>query len=102
MTRSRTPAVRSRLVSWTMRQRLTLLLTCSMRTATRDASIGGSLGAREGTASRLPGWHNDLNLVQRQRQEAQILKQPAPRRQGIRGGIGNACILGAARIGLTQ
>jgi hypothetical protein len=35
MTRSRTPAFRRRLVSWTMRQRLTLLLTCSMRTRRR-------------------------------------------------------------------
>lgn len=35
MTRSRTPAFRRRQVSWTMRHRLTLLLTCSMRTRRR-------------------------------------------------------------------
>ena len=35
MTTSRTPAFRRRLGSWTMRQRLTLLLTCSMRTRRR-------------------------------------------------------------------
>ena len=71
-------------------------------TATRDAPIGGFLGAREGAASRLPGRHDDLHLVQRKRQEAQILEQPAPCGQGVRGGIGNAFIVGAARIGLTQ
>jgi hypothetical protein len=70
--------------------------------ATRDASIGGLLGAREGAASRLPGRHDHLNLVQRTRQEAQILEPPAPRRQGVRGGLGNACIVGAACMGLTQ
>lgn len=35
MTRSRTPTFRTRLVSWTMRQRLTRLLTGSMRTRRR-------------------------------------------------------------------
>jgi hypothetical protein len=71
-------------------------------TATRDAPIGGFLGTREGAASRLPGRYDDLHLVQRKRQEAQILEQPAPCRQGVRGGIGNAFIVGAAGIGRTQ
>jgi hypothetical protein len=35
MIRSRTPAFRRRQVSWTIRQRLTRLLTCSMRTRRR-------------------------------------------------------------------
>jgi hypothetical protein len=71
-------------------------------TATRDASIRGFLGAREGAASRLSRRHDDLHLVQRKRQEAQILAQPVSRRQGVRGGIGNSFIVGAAGIGLTQ
>jgi len=71
-------------------------------TATRDAPIGGFWGAREGAASRLPGRHEDLHLVQRKRQDAQILAQAAPCRQGVRGGIGHAFIVGAACIGLTQ
>jgi len=71
-------------------------------TATRDAPIRGFLRAREGAASRLPGRHEDLHLVQRKRQEAEILEQAAPCRQGVRGGIGHAFIVGAAGRGLTQ
>jgi hypothetical protein len=89
MTRSRTPAFRRRLASWTMRQRLTLLLTCSMR-------------PRAMPSSRLASRHDDLDVVQRKCQKAQILEQPAARGQGVWGGIGNAFIMGTARIGLTQ
>jgi hypothetical protein len=71
-------------------------------TTARDTPIGGFLGAREGAASRLPGRHNDLHLVQRKRQEAHSLEQPTSRRQGVRGGIGHAFVVGAARRGLTQ
>jgi hypothetical protein len=71
-------------------------------TPTREAPIRDLLGAGELPSMRLPGRHDDLHLVERERQEAQILEQPAPRRQGIRGGIGNAFIMGTARIGLTQ
>jgi hypothetical protein len=71
-------------------------------TTARDASIGSFLGAREGAASRLPGRHDDLDLIERKRQEAQILEQPTARRQGVRGGIRNAFIVGTTRIGLTQ
>ena len=70
--------------------------------ATRDAPIGHLLYAREGPAPGLLGGHDDLDLVQGKRQEAQVLEQPAPRRQGVRGGIGNAFIVGTARIGCTQ
>jgi hypothetical protein len=52
---------------------------------TSDALIRRLLGPRE-----------------RERQEAQILEQPAPCRQGIGGGIRHALIVGTARIGLTQ
>jgi hypothetical protein len=71
-------------------------------TATRDTPIGSFLGTREGKASRLPGRHDDLDLVERKRQEAQILEQPTARGQGVWGGIGNALIVGTAGIGLTQ
>jgi hypothetical protein len=69
---------------------------------TSEAPIRGPLRAREGPAPGLPGRHDDLDVGQRIRQEAQILKQPAPRRQGVRGGIGHAFIVGTARIGLAQ
>src|SRR5215475_302536 len=70
--------------------------------APRDTPIGGFLGAREGAASRLPSWHDELDLVERKRQEPQILEQLAARRQGVRGGLGHALIVGTARRGLAQ
>ena len=65
-------------------------------------SIGGFLGPREGSAPGLLGRHNDLDVVERERQEAQILEQPTPRGQRIRRGIRNPLIMGAAGIGLAQ
>jgi hypothetical protein len=70
--------------------------------ATRDAPICSFLGAREGPASRLPGRHDDLDLIEGERQEAQILEQPTARGQGIRGRISNSLIVGTAHVGLTQ
>jgi hypothetical protein len=58
--------------------------------------------AREGPATRLAGRHDDLDVVERQRQEAQILQQAALGGQGVRGGLGNALIVGAAGVGVTQ
>jgi hypothetical protein len=69
---------------------------------TGNAPIRGLLRACELPSSRLPGRHDDLHPVEREGQEAKILEQPAPRRQGVRGGIGNPLIVGMARIGLTQ
>jgi hypothetical protein len=60
------------------------------------------LRARELPASRLPGRHDDLDLGERAGQAAQILEQPAPRGQGVRGRLGNALIMGATRIGVPQ
>jgi hypothetical protein len=48
-------------------------------TSARDAPIRGCLRARKSTATWLPGWHDHLDLVTRERQEAQILEQPAAR-----------------------
>ena len=70
--------------------------------ATRDAPICSFLGAREGPASRLPGRHDDLDLIEGERQEAQILEQPTARGQGVRGRIGNPLIVGTAHVSLTQ
>src|SRR5882672_1072495 len=102
MTRSRTPAFRRRQMSCTMRQRLTLLLTCSMRTRWRAMRRFAAFCAREGPASWLPRRHDHLHLVERERQEAEILEQPTARGHGVRGGIGNPLIVGTARVGLTQ
>jgi hypothetical protein len=53
-------------------------------------------------AARFLRGHEDLDLGERERQEAQILQQPTPSRQGIRGGLGNAFIMHAASKGFTQ
>jgi hypothetical protein len=70
--------------------------------AARDATIRGFLRAREAPTPRLPGRHDDVDMVQRERQETKILQQPAARRQGIRCGIGNPLIVGAAGLRVTQ
>ena len=55
---------------------------------------------------RLVAWclrrHEDLDLGQREGQEAQILQQPAPRGQGIRRRISNGLIMDAAAVGVAQ
>jgi hypothetical protein len=48
-----------------------------------EAPIGRFLCAREFPSSRLPGRHDDLDLLQGESQEAQILEQPTARRQGV-------------------
>jgi hypothetical protein len=70
--------------------------------STGDAPIRRLLCACELAASRLPGRHDDVHPVERKGQEAEILEPPAPRRQGVRGGIGPALIVGTTRLGLTQ
>jgi hypothetical protein len=70
-------------------------------TPSRDPPICGFLRARQGPASRLAGRHDDLAPVENERQKAQILEQPAPRRQGGGGRLGKPLIVGAAGIGVT-
>jgi hypothetical protein len=69
---------------------------------TGNAPIRGLLRACELPASRLPGRHDDLHPVKYEGQAAKILEQPAPRRHGVWGSLGNALIVGPARRGLTQ
>src|SRR6266571_4943306 len=42
--------------------------------------------------------HEDLHLGQRERQETQVLQQPAPRRQGIRRRVRNGLIMNWLRV----
>jgi hypothetical protein len=70
--------------------------------ATGDAPIGPVLGAREGPTPWLLGGHDDLDVVACEGQAAEILEQPAPRGQGVRGGIGHARIVGAASVSVTE
>jgi hypothetical protein len=71
-------------------------------TPASDTPIRGFLRPCEGPAPGLPRRHDDLDVGQRERQEAEILAQPAPRRQRVRGHLGHPLIVGAAGIGLTQ
>jgi len=67
-----------------------------------NAPIGGFLRACEGAPPRLLRRHDHFDLRERKRQKAEILEQPAPRGQGIRGPIGNPLIVGASSIGFTE
>jgi hypothetical protein len=57
---------------------------------------------REFLAAWFLGWHEDLDLGERERQEAQILQQPTAHRQGIRRRVRNGLIMGAAAIGVAE
>ena len=69
---------------------------------TGETPIRGFLGARQGSSSRLAGWHEGFHPVQGERQEAEILEQPAACGQGVRRGLGNPLVVSAPRIGRTQ
>jgi len=64
--------------------------------------IGPLLLQRELLATGLLRRHEDRHLRERERQEPQILQEPAPRRQGIRRRVRNGLIMGAAAIGVAQ
>jgi hypothetical protein len=68
----------------------------------RDAPIGGFLGSCERAAPRLLGGHDDRNVVAREGQEAEILKQPAARGQGRRRDLGHPFVVRAAGRGVAQ
>jgi hypothetical protein len=70
--------------------------------AARDAPMHCCLRARKFTATWLSGRHDYPDVVERERQEAQILEQPAARWSGVRCRLGNPLSMGAAGIGPTQ
>src|SRR5215216_1179426 len=52
--------------------------------------------------ARLLRRHEDLHVGQRERQEAQILQQPTPRRERVGGGLRDARIMDTAAVGVAQ
>ena len=60
------------------------------------------LGAPEGPSSRVSGRHDGFNLIESERQAAEILEHPAACGQGIRRGIDHPLVMGAPRVGGTQ
>ena len=70
--------------------------------ATRDPPISRFLRPRELPAPGFLHGHDDLDLVERERQEAEILQQPAACGQGIGRRVCNPLVVGAAPVSLTQ
>src|SRR6266852_3863419 len=64
--------------------------------------VGQLLLPGEALATGLLRRHEDRHLRERERQETQILQEPAPRRQGIRRRVRHGLIMGAATIGVAQ
>jgi hypothetical protein len=64
--------------------------------------VGHLLLPRELLATRFLGRHEDRHLGEREGEKAQILQQPAPSGQGIRGGLGNALVMEAASGGFAE
>jgi hypothetical protein len=102
MSRSRTPALQAAGVVDDAAALDAAVDVLDAHTSAGHAPIRGFLQAREGSAPRLLGRHDHLDLREGKGQEAQILEQPAARGQRVRGGISDAFIMGTARIGLTQ
>jgi hypothetical protein len=67
-----------------------------------DAPIHGCLCVREGLAPRLLEGHDDLDVVERACQKAEVLEQPAARGPGVGRGIRNPLVVDTARRGGTQ
>src|SRR5712691_8249476 len=64
--------------------------------------VGHLLLPRELLATRFLGGHEDRHLGEREGEKAQILQQPAPSGQGIRGGLGNPLVMDAASRGVAE
>ncbi len=64
--------------------------------------IGQLLFQSEFLAAWLLGRHEDLDLRECERQEAQILQQPTPGWKRVGGGLREAQIMGTAATGVTQ
>src|SRR6266852_3831057 len=64
--------------------------------------VGYLLLQRQLLAAGFLGRHEDLDLGQRERQEAQVLQQPAPRGQGIRRRVGNGLVMDTTSIGVAE
>jgi acetyl-CoA acetyltransferase len=70
--------------------------------APRDPSIGRFLSALEGSASGLLGGHDALDVVERERQEAESLEQLAARGHGIGCSVCHPLVVGAPPRGVAQ
>ena len=63
--------------------------------------VGSVLLSRQLLAAGFLRRHEDLHLGEREGQEAQILQQPTPNREGVGGGLCDAQIMGTAAVGVA-
>src|SRR5713101_4383046 len=63
--------------------------------------VGSVLLSRQLLAAGFLRRHEDLHLGEREGQEAQILQQPTPNREGVGGGLRDAQIMGTAAVGVA-
>src|SRR6266851_10106786 len=64
--------------------------------------VGYLLLQRQLLAAGFLGRHEDLDLGERERQEAQILSQPAPSGQGRGRRVSNGLVMDATAIGVAE
>ena len=83
-----------------MRQRLTLLVTDSIRSRRWCSAWFATCCSRAFLVAWFLGRHEALHLGEREGQKAQVLQELAPRGPG-RGGIGNRLIMDAAAVSVA-
>ena len=64
--------------------------------------VGPLLFQRQLLAAGFLRRHEDRHLRERERQEAQILQQPPPSREGVGGRLRDAQIMDTATVGVAQ
>ncbi len=71
-------------------------------TAVVQGLVGHVLRQHQLLAAWLLGWYADLHLGEREGEEAEILSQPAPSREGRQGSRSNTLLMDTAAVGRTQ
>src|SRR5262249_15710642 len=105
ITRSRTPSFHSRMRSFPIRHPLMLLLTSPMldpEPPLGERLVGQILLQGQLRTAGLLRRHEDLDLWEREGQEAQILQQPTPGRERVGGGRRDAQIMGTTAVRVAQ
>src|SRR5215470_17702257 len=103
ITRSRTPSFHRRIRSFTMRQRLTLLLTCSIRSRRWCSAWLAPCCSRVSSAPR--GFFVGMRIStwgSVNDRKPRACNNPLPAGSGVGGGLSDAQIMGAAAVGVAQ
>src|SRR2546427_5033822 len=103
ITRSRTPCFHRRIRSFTMRQRLTLLLTCSIRSRRWWSVWFASWCSRVSSAPR--GFFVGMRISTSgsvNDRKPRSCNNPLPAGRGVGGGLSDAQIMDTAAVGVAQ